>query len=103
MVCAKQPDGTPCCITNPEIQHVYEFILLVIKCLSKQTSQDHSFCFFNLQVKEVNDTHLEVSLCLHQIAKDSGEATKTWRSKWDKTLKMGILRWPLIWAIWEAY
>lgn len=48
MVCAKHPDGTPCCITHPETQHVYEFILLVIKCLSKQTSQDHNFWFFNL-------------------------------------------------------
>lgn len=35
MVCAKQPNGTPCCITNPEIQHIYEFMILVIKCHSK--------------------------------------------------------------------
>lgn len=34
---------------------------------------------------------------------DSAEDPKIWRSKWDRTLKLGILRWPLIGAIWEAH
>lgn len=58
MVCAKKPGGIPCCITNPEIWHVYEFIVLAIKWLSKQTSQDDNFFFFFLTSKlERSMTH----------------------------------------------
>lgn len=62
---------------------VYRFGVTAMNCFSKVEAISGTWLgFFNLWCKEANDAHQKVALCLHPMAKDSVDASKTGRSQW---------------------